>query len=134
MKNQNDPVNQDLNHSPFIKDSYQFYMRDRGYPGFFDPANWTKNNTAQDLKDKVKLMRKVNQGVQREEKWQGTLEGEKERRVITHDLGVQPRYFYARAEGKSTVNSISRIRFDKKKAYVHVRDREIIAFRMKVVY
>jgi len=110
-------------------------MRERGFPGFFDPANWTKNNTAQALMDKARLMRKINQGVQREEEWEGILEGEKERRVITHGLGVQPRYYYyAKAEGKNTVNSILRIRFDKQKAYVHVRDREIIAFRMKVVY
>ena len=135
-KNQNSPVNRDLNHTPFIKDSYHYYMKARGYPSFFDPAQWTKNNTSQTLKDKTKLMRKINQGVQREEVKETVPRGknetqEKESR-IEHGLGVQPSYYYVQAKG--TRNHNPRVRFDKNRIYIKTRSEEKPFLKIKIVY
>ncbi len=126
----NSPVNSDLSHAPFIKDSYHYYMKTLGYPSFFDPAQWTKNNTSQTLTGKTKLMRKINQGVQREEVKEIVPTGQKENDKIQHGLGVQPRYFYVQTKG--TKNPNPQIRFDKNKIYVKIQSEE--KFKIKIVY
>lgn len=133
-KNQNSPVNRDLTHAPHIKDSYHYYMKARGYPSFFDPAQWTMNNTSQTLNDKTKLMRKINQGVQREEVKEIVPKKSKESKTheVEHGLGVQPSYYYMQAKG--TRNHNPRVRFDKNKIYIKTSDREKPFLRVKIVY
>ncbi len=132
-KSQNSPVNRDLNHAPHIKDSYHYYMKQRGYPSFFDPAQWTMNNTSQTLSDKTKLMRKINQGVQREEvKEILPTEKNKTQKRIEHGLGVQPSYYYLQTKG--TKNPNPRIHFDKNKIYVKTHGEEKPFLKIKIVY
>ena len=135
-KRQNSPVNRDLNHAPHIKDTYYYYMKSRGYPSFFDPAQWTKNNTSQTLKEKTRLMRKINQGVQREEVKEivprGKNEIQEKESGIEHGLGVQPSYYYLQTKGTKNPNPI--IRFDKNKIYIKIRIGEKPLLKIKIVY
>lgn len=133
-KSQNSPVNRDLNHAPFIKDSYHYYMKARGYPSFFDPTQWTMNNTSQTLSDKTKLMRKINQGVQREEVKEIVPKESKESKThkIQHGLGVQPSYFYVQAKGTGNHNPF--VHFDKNRIFIKNPGGEKPFLKIKIVY